>query len=105
MRLPPQIETPRLIIRPLVAGDLETFVSFMTDEETTTAFMFSDEQKTEKEAQVFFDRIITSYSSNAPYFVYAIAPSIHQSRESTQHRDRKATRHGVFGRGRASNPW
>jgi RimJ/RimL family protein N-acetyltransferase len=75
MRLPDRIQTPRLVIRPFVAEEADAFVTFMTDEETTTEFMFLPEQKTPDGARLFFDEILASYETEAPYFVCAIEPA------------------------------
>jgi len=72
MRVPNCIETPRLVIRPFTAGEAEAFVAFMTDEETTSEFMFFPEQKTSDGARAFFEAVMTSYATESPYFVCAI---------------------------------
>lgn len=73
MRVPKRIETPRLEIRPFAVDDAEAFVAFMTDEETTTEFMFHPEQKTSDGARGFFENILASYATETPCFVCAIA--------------------------------
>ena len=71
MQLPREIKTKRLAIQPFCIAEADAFIAFMTDKKTTE-FMFRDEQKTEKGAREFLDGIIASYSSETPYFFYAI---------------------------------
>jgi RimJ/RimL family protein N-acetyltransferase len=73
LELPDVIEAQRIVIRPFRAEDKEAFVSFMTDENATSEFMFSEGQKTPYGAQAFFDQIVSSYSTEKPYFFYTIA--------------------------------
>lgn len=73
MRLPHCIETERTVIRPFRPDDRDAFVAFMTDAETTSEFMFADHHKTAKGAPAFFDEIVASYTTQSPYFLYALS--------------------------------
>jgi len=73
VRLPSRIDAARLIIRPLRKDEEATFVAFMTDEETTTSFMFEAGQKTEAGARAFLAEIVSSYETDVPFFVCAIS--------------------------------
>ena len=67
------IETQRLIIRPFEKKDLNSFIAFMLDEESTRFLMFSDDQKTRSGATQLFEMIITSYKTSSPVHSYVIA--------------------------------
>jgi len=72
MKLPPVIETARLIIRRHLAEDREPFVQFMTDGEATRYLTFEPEQKTPEGAAKLFDYVLSSYGSEDPVFALAI---------------------------------
>jgi len=72
MKLPLEIKTSRLVMRPLAAADETDFVAFLT-EPGATDFMFVDAQKTESGARDFFEHIVTSYRTESPYFLLAIS--------------------------------
>lgn len=72
MQVPECIEGERLILRRFREDEPEVFVGFLTRVENTTEFMFSDAQKTEHGASVFFTAIMAAYNTNAPYFLLAI---------------------------------
>jgi RimJ/RimL family protein N-acetyltransferase len=72
MKLPPTIETARLIIRRHLSEDLEPFTEFMTDEEATRFLDFEPEQKTPEGVRDLLDFVIASYDSSDPVFALAI---------------------------------
>ncbi len=73
MKLPDAILTNRLTIRPFQQDDLDSYLSFMTDERATKHLAFTDEQKTAEGAKDLFATVVESYGSNNPIFAYAIA--------------------------------
>lgn len=73
IKLPSQITTERLIIRPFHDGDRTAYLDFMTEERATRYLVFTPEQKTEAGALQLFDFITDSYASDDPIFAYAIA--------------------------------
>jgi ribosomal-protein-alanine N-acetyltransferase len=72
MKLPPVIETARLIIRRHLPEDAESFVEFMTDEDATRFLDFEPEQKTPAGARGLLDYVISTYSTEDPVFALAI---------------------------------
>ena len=72
MKLPPVIETARLIIRRHLAEDREPFVQFMTDDEATRYLTFDAEQRTPEGAAKLFDYVLESYNTEDPVFALAI---------------------------------
>lgn len=71
MKLPQQIQTTRLVLRRVTPGDQSEFVALLTDP-AGTEFMFRDSQKTAAGARAFLEEIISSYATDAPYFVMAM---------------------------------
>lgn len=67
------IETERLIVRHFRDSDLEAFLSFMLNEESTKYLMFTDEQKTKSGAQELFNFVRNSYHTENPIYSFAIA--------------------------------
>jgi RimJ/RimL family protein N-acetyltransferase len=72
MKLPPVIETARLLIRRHLPEDLEPFTEFMTDEEATRYLNFEPEQKTSRGVEELLNFVIDSYSTDDPVFALAI---------------------------------
>jgi RimJ/RimL family protein N-acetyltransferase len=72
VKLPPVIETARLIIRRHLPEDAEPFVEFMTDEDATRFLDFDPEQKTERGARELLDYVIASYDTDDPVFALAV---------------------------------
>lgn len=72
VQLPERIDTTRLIVRRLVPGDREAFLALMTGAENTSEFMFSDDHKSETGALALFQSVLSSYSTDSPYFLLAI---------------------------------
>jgi len=70
--LPKRIETKRLVLRPHVADDEESFVEFMTNVEATRYLDFDAEQKTEDGARSLLTYVIASYETSDPVFALAI---------------------------------
>ena len=66
------ITTERLIIRRFVAKDLEPFLRFMLDDDSTRFLTFEDEQKTEPGATALFEYVLQAYASSEPIHSYAI---------------------------------
>lgn len=71
MKIP--IETTRFVIRRFEESDIQSFLSFMLNEESTKHLMFEAEQKTETEARSLFDYVRGAYDSNELIHSYAIA--------------------------------
>ena len=67
------IFTERLIIRRFEEEDLEPFLNFMLDSESTKYLMFEDIQKTKAGAKELFDFVQASYDSPEPLHSYVIA--------------------------------
>ncbi len=67
------IFTERLIIRRFEEEDLEPFLDFMLDSESTKYLMFEDIQKTKAGAKELFDFVYASYDSPKPVHSYVIA--------------------------------
>ncbi len=72
MKLPPVIETARLIIRRHLEEDVDPFVEFMTDEDATRFLLFEDEQKTPDGAKELLDFILASYGTDDPMLALAL---------------------------------
>jgi len=72
MKLIDKIETSRLIIRPMKQKDLNLFLEFMLDTDSTRFLMFTDDQKTKKGATQIFNSVIKSYGSDNPIHSYSI---------------------------------
>lgn len=66
------INTERLIIRPFESKDLEPFLSFMLDDESTRFLTFDAEQKTKPGATALFEYVLQAYASPEPVHSYAI---------------------------------
>ena len=66
------IDTERLRIRRFAQGDVEPFISFMTDRESTKFLTFSDEQKSNEGAKALLDATIGSYDSEHPMLAFAV---------------------------------
>ena len=67
------ITTKRLIIRPFESKDLEQFLRFMLDDDSTRFLTFDEEQKTRPGATALFKYVIQAYASPEPIHSYAIA--------------------------------
>jgi RimJ/RimL family protein N-acetyltransferase len=61
------------VIAPFEHVDADRFVDFLTDP-VATEFVFREGQKTADGAREFLGQIIASYSTETPYFVYAMRP-------------------------------
>jgi len=72
MKIFKRIETPRLIIRPMKLKDLNSFLDFMLDKDSTRFLMFTDQQKTITGATELFNFVINSYNSDDPIHSYSI---------------------------------
>ena len=66
------IDTTRLRIRRFARGDIEPFVSFMTDRKSTAFLPFSDEQKSREGAKELVEATIASYESAHPMLAFAV---------------------------------
>jgi [ribosomal protein S5]-alanine N-acetyltransferase len=66
------LETPRLRIRHLEDRDLQAYLRFMLDEESTKYLAFEPADKTHDGALALFQFIIQSYSSEEPVHAFAI---------------------------------
>ncbi|MEM8536187.1 MAG: GNAT family N-acetyltransferase [Chloroflexota bacterium] len=67
------LETERFVIRRFKPKDLEDFLAFMLDDESTKYLAFEDEQKTAAGARALFDFVCSSYESDNPIHSYVIA--------------------------------
>ena len=67
------VRTRRFVIRRFDGKDLEGYVRFMLDDESTRFLAFTTEQKTESGAKALFDQVIAAYQSRDPIHAYAIA--------------------------------
>ena len=67
------LETERFIIRRFEAKDVDDFLAFMLDDESTKYLAFEDEQKTAEGARALFDFVYSSYESDNPIHSYVIA--------------------------------
>ena len=66
------ITTERLIIRHFETKDLEPFLRFMLDDESTRFLTFDAEQKTKPGATALFEYVLQAYASPEPIHSYAI---------------------------------
>lgn len=66
------ISTERLIIRKFESQDLDPFLSFMLNDNSTRFLTFEDEQKTEPGATALFEYVLQAYTSPDPVYSYAI---------------------------------
>lgn len=66
-------ETERLRIRRFESKDLDAFLEFMLDEDSTKYLMFEDAQRTEQGARELFQFVSNSYDSPDIVHSYAIA--------------------------------
>ena len=66
------IISKQLQIRRFECGDVEDFVSFMTDSESTKYLTFGEEQKSREGATELLLATIDSYTSDTPLMAYAV---------------------------------
>lgn len=66
------IKTARLQIRQFSQADIEPFVHFMTDRESTQFLTFGEEQKTAAGAKELIQMTIGSYNSATPMLAFAV---------------------------------
>ena len=66
-------ETERFVIRRFAAKDLDAFLAFMLDPESTRYLAFEEEQKTEAGARALFDYVVAAYDTADPVHSYVIA--------------------------------
>ena len=67
------LTTERLIIRRFEPQDLDAFLSFMLNPESTKYLVFEEAQKTPEGAKGLFDYVCAAYNSDQPIHSYAIA--------------------------------
>ncbi|HDZ19484.1 hypothetical protein LCGC14_0614230 [marine sediment metagenome] len=72
MNIPNILETKRLIIRPFNSDDINPFISFMINKESTKYFNFTEEEKTPEGAETLIQSIINSYGTQNSVFALAI---------------------------------
>jgi RimJ/RimL family protein N-acetyltransferase len=65
--------TERLEIRRFEPADLEPYLRFMTDPDSTRYLALTPEQETEAGARALFDYVVASYDAANPVNAYAIA--------------------------------
>ncbi len=73
MKIPLNLETERLIIRPCTSCDLSRMQRFFSSEEATRCLLMSPEEKTPGAIESLLNAIISSYDAPEPIFVLAIA--------------------------------
>ncbi len=66
------ILTGRLKIRRFELADIDSFVEFMTDTESTRYLAFDDEQKTRNGASKLIESTIRAYDSDRPMLAFAV---------------------------------
>ena len=76
MKIPSQLKSSRLIIRPFKTTDLGSFLEFMLDERVTKYLNFTPEQKTEQGAKELLEMTINSYVTPNPLFALAITDKV-----------------------------
>lgn len=76
MKIPSQINTNNLIIRPFKKTDLKSFIDFMLNEEVTKYLNFTAQQKTEQGAIKLLEMTLNSYETDNPLFALAITDKI-----------------------------
>ena len=64
--------TARLRIRRFTHDDIEPFVGFMSDRDSTQFLTFGDEQKSREGAQALLEATIESYDSEQPMLAFAV---------------------------------
>lgn len=69
------IDSSRLRIRPFEPGDVEDFVGFMTDPESTRFLAFDQAQKNREGATQLLLATIESYTSDTPWMAFAVEAS------------------------------
>ncbi len=74
-----QIDTARLRIRRFIREDIEPFISFMADHESTAFLPFAQEQKSREGAKQLVETTIESYGSAHPMLAFAV-----EERKSSQ---------------------
>ncbi|NOK58888.1 MAG: N-acetyltransferase [Chloroflexi bacterium AL-W] len=67
------LETKRFIIRQFEPKDVDDFLAFMLDDDSTKYLAFEDEQTTSDGAKALFDFVCSSYKSENPVHSYVIA--------------------------------
>lgn len=67
------IRTERLQVRRFRSSDLDGYLRFMLDEESTRFLAFDEEQRTEAGARGLFEYVLASYESPDTVHAYAIA--------------------------------
>ncbi len=72
LKIPDQLTTSRLKLRPFRAEDFPGFLEFMIDREATRHLHFSSEQRNPEGARRLFDGILASYETEEPAFALAI---------------------------------
>lgn len=72
MRLPQELKTQRLVIRPHRPEDFDGFYDFLSDPEATKYISFSNEERTREGSRAFFEEIIATYETQHPVFGLAI---------------------------------
>ncbi len=66
------INTKRLRIRQFTEEDIEDFISFMTDPDSTKFLAFAEEQKNREGAEKLLRLTIESYGSETPLMAFAV---------------------------------
>lgn len=78
-KLPESLETDRLLIRPFIPDDFESFFSFLRDDRATQYLSFTREQRTCQGAQDLLDMIIDHYGK--PEQIFALAVILKQGQQ------------------------
>jgi len=72
MKIPDQIKTKRLMLRPYIEDDFHFFFKFLEDPRVTRFLRFTEKQKTRQGARNFFDGVLLSYAGSQPIFALSI---------------------------------
>lgn len=72
MDIPSQLETDRLLIRPLKMEDFEGFFSFLKSKEATRNLFLSPEDRTREGVKLFFEELVRAYDTPNPIFALGV---------------------------------
>jgi len=73
LKVPEEIRTERLLLRPHRLGDLDAFAAFLAHPTATRYMSFPPEQKTREGAELMLETVIASYDSSEPIYSLTVA--------------------------------